>query len=178
MYVFSEQKGAIGVGRSAFKFLPPSLPAGWWVWGWEASATRPILVESNLKGAMSNCCCCTSAAKNSPTVPLRRFSSSENDRLWETVMDFKDQRKKKDNKMKKRRTGNINSLWAEWKLDTKEEADCGRPCSHRDFLAGLGNVGHPVGQPEEPRRAISPGLNAQMAFFRNWGGRRYILVPS
>lgn len=35
MHVFSAQKGAVGVGHSAFKFLPPSLPAGWWVWGWE-----------------------------------------------------------------------------------------------------------------------------------------------
>lgn len=32
MHVFSVQNGAVGVGHSAFKILPPSLPAGWWVW--------------------------------------------------------------------------------------------------------------------------------------------------
>lgn len=36
--------------------------------------------------------------------------------------------------------------------------------SHHDVPAGLAYLGHPVGQPEEPRRAILPGLSVQIAF--------------
>lgn len=87
MHVFSVQNGAVGVGHSAFKILPPSLPAGWWVW---ESATFPILVESSMRGVMSDCCCCTPATNNSSTVSPRCFPLLEIS-LWETMMDCKDQ---------------------------------------------------------------------------------------
>lgn len=52
------------------------------------SATFPILVESSMRGAMSNCCCSTPDANNSPTVsprclPLLGITLCE--RQWCTV---------------------------------------------------------------------------------------------
>lgn len=87
MHVFSAQKGAVGVGHSAFKFLPPSLPAGISL-RVRVSATFPILVESSMSGAMSDCCCCIPDANNSPTVSPRCFPLLEItlcERQWCTV---------------------------------------------------------------------------------------------
>lgn len=172
MHVFSTRKGAVGVGRSAIKFLPPSLPAGWWVWGWEFLP----LFQFWLSPAWEERWVIVAAAPLTPiTAPLYHqgaflfwelpLLSLILLSLWETMMHCKDQWQKKNNKTKKERQRIIIVCEMNGRCKpTKERTVDVQP---HDVPAGLAYLGHPVGQPEEPRRAISPGLSAQMAFFKN-----------